>query len=308
MRSLYLFASIVVLAACGGDGDDVVLGDPTVHVGNINVDLNDDDPPTTTMAGVVRDKAEPAGVQWDSQLTDGDCQLLTPRAPFCPAGCGSDVCVADGVCEAHGVKQDVGTVHVAGVSTTAGASEFDLRLTSGGTYQVPGTVSLAYPGVTDGGAVTVTASGSAFTPAFTATAAGISPLVVTNPELRLARDEAKAVAWAPGSATDTRIVIELDISHHGGLRGKIVCDTADDGALTLSGPMISALLDLGTAGFPTIKLTRTSVGSALTTAGRVDLTVASLIERPVTVPGVISCNDDTACTPPATCQDDLTCQ
>jgi hypothetical protein len=70
---------------------------------------------------------------------------------------------------------------------------------------------------------------------------------------------------------------------------------------------MTQLLDRGAAGFPTVILERRAVGSALTTAGRVDLMIGSEIERPVTVPGVISCDGDEDCTPPATCQSDLTC-
>jgi hypothetical protein len=157
-------------------------------------------------------------------------------------------------------------------------------------------------------AIAITATGSSFTPAFSISATAIAPLVVTNPDRDLARDAPLDLTWTPptgGSATE--IFLKLDISHHGGSKGKIECTTADDGALTLSAAMVTELLDLGAAGFPTVILERRAVGSALTTAGRVDLMIGSEIERPVTVPGVISCDGDEDCTPPATCQSDLTC-
>ncbi|MBK9036548.1 MAG: hypothetical protein IPL61_35750 [Myxococcales bacterium] len=308
----------VAVAGCGGDdggsgdpdagGIDAMLGDPTVLVGTFAINLVDDDPPNTTITGTVYDRTPPALVLWDVTTTDGDCQLLIPHVPFCATPCGSTAaCVADDVCAPNAMRQDVGTVHVTGVHTTTGASEFDLIRTTD--YLVPGTITLLFPGFAPGDPITVAASGAAFTPAFTMATVGIAPLVVTSPDPALMRGAAVDLGWtAPASGATSRIAVKLDISHHGGLKGKIVCDTADDGALTLGGAMITQLLDLGAAGFPTIELTRTISGSGLTTAGRVDLTISSAIERAVTVPGITSCTGDEDCTPPATCQSDLTCQ
>ena len=305
-------------AACGGDdggatadaGVDAPLGDPAVLVGNFNIELRDDEPPVTAIAGIVNDKTPPSAVIWNQTALDGDCELLQPDVPFCNTPCdvSTEVCVADDVCAAHAVKQDVGTVSVSGVRTTTGATTFELTSNSNN-YLVPGAISLVYPGFAAGDPLTVAATGSAFTPPFTITAIGIAPLVVTNPDRDLARNASVDLTWTPpASGATSRLHLKLDISHHGGSKGKIECDTADDGTLTLSAPMITQLLDLGAAGFPTIELTRVATGDALTTAGRVDLSVLSSVERPVTVPGIISCDGDEDCTAPATCQSDLTCR
>lgn len=311
-------ALLLCTAACGGDdggatadaGVDAALGDPADLVGTFSIELRDDKPPVTVMAGVVNDKVPPASVIWTRSSLDGDCELLVPDVPFCNTPCvpGTEVCVADDTCEAVATKQDVGTVTVSGVRTATGATSFELTSVSNN-YQVPGSITLAYPGFAAGDALAVAAAGSAFTPPFTITAPGIAPLDVTNPDRDLARNTAVELTWTPpASGASSRVLLKLDISHHGGSKGKIECDTADDGALTLSAPMVTALLDLGAAGFPTIELTRVASGNALTTAGRVDLLVTSAIERPVTVPGITSCTDDSECTPPATCQADLTCR
>lgn len=308
------------LAACGGDdggatvdapGPDAALGDPTKLVGVFAVDLVDAEPAYTTVAGAVNDKVPPEGILWDVATTDGDCQLLKPRVPFCTPACGGTaVCVADNTCDPYAVKQDVGTVTVTGVRTSTGATSFELAFPSPTirTYQVPGAIQLAYPGFAPGDTVTIAATGSDFTPAFTATATGIAPLEVTNPDRDLARNAPVDLTWAlPTGGGSSEIRLKLDISHHGGSKGKIECVTADDGALTLSAALVTELLDLGAAGFPTVILERRATGSALTTAGRVDLVLGSEVERPVTVPGVISCDGDEDCTPPATCRSDLTC-
>lgn len=315
--SVLLLTSAVGAAACGGDdggstadaGVDAPLGDPNVLAGSFNLELRDDEPPVTALQGIVYDKPPPEAVIWNQTMLDGDCELLEPRVPFCNTPCvpSVEVCVADDVCVAAATKQDIGTVSVTGVRTATGATSFELTSISN-TYLVPGTISLAYPGFAAGDPLTVAATGSAFSPPFMITTTGIAPLVVTNPDRDLARNAAVDLTWTAPTAGVSRIHLKLDISHHGGSKGKIVCDTADDGALTLSAPMITQLLDLGAAGFPTIELTRVSTSNALITAGRVDLSVTSAIERAVTVPGIISCTDDSECTAPATCQSDLTCR
>ena len=102
--------------------------------------------------------------------------------------------------------------------------------------------------------------------------------------------------------------MKLDISHHGGSKGKIECTTADDGELELSSAMVSALVDLGVAGFPTIIVSRKAVGSVTISPGRVDFVAAAEVERAVTLEGVVSCNDSAQCPQGQTCQDDLTCK
>jgi hypothetical protein len=321
LRLSFALALALPAAACGGDdggaavdapGPDAMLGDPAVLVGSFVVSLVDAEPPYTSVVGVVNDKVPPEAVAWDVATTAGDCRLLKPRVPFCTPACGGTaVCVADNTCEPYAVKQDVGTVTLSGrphLDRRDPASTLVFPSSTIRTYQVPGTISLAYPGFAAGDTIAITATGSSFTPAFSISATAIAPLVVTNPDRDLARDAPLDLTWTPptgGGATE--IFLKLDISHHGGSKGKIECTTADDGALTLSAAMVTELLDLGAAGFPTVILERRAVGSALTTAGRVDLMIGSEIERPVTVPGVISCDGDEDCTPPATCQSDLTC-
>ncbi len=116
------------------------------------------------------------------------------------------------------------------------------------------------------------------------------------------------MTWTPPAAgAASKIALKLDISHHGGSKGKIECEVADSGSLTLSAAMMTRLLDLGAAGFPTVEVTRQATTHALATSGRVELMISSQVERPVTVPGVRSCTEDENCVAPETCQSDLTC-
>ncbi len=310
-------AALVATAmlACGGDDGDPMLGDPTILVGRFNVDLVAPVAATgsvgyTALIGVIYDKPQPEAVIWDPVNSDGACTLLTPRVPFCASPCGgSAVCVANDVCEPYATKQVVGTIHVRGLLASSGAAtEFDLAPIAGN-YQVPGDVRLAYPGFADGAAITLQAAGSDFTGRFTLAGTGIAPLELTSVDPALAREQAVALTWtAAATGATSEIAVQLDISHHGGSNGKIVCRAPDTGALTLSAPLMTQLLDLGAAGFPTIIVGRTATTSAVISAGRVDLVLSSTIERPVTVPGIQSCIESDDCPPGQTCQTDLTCR
>lgn len=324
VRALLLATTFV--AACGGDdtgvgadaGTDAMLGDPDTFVGQFTIDLVAPVPATkgnpgsdgyTAVIGTIYDGPQPQAIIWDATLTDGSCVLRIPRVPFCNTPCGgSAVCVADDTCQPYASKKDVGTVHVTGLMTSTGGSEIDLTLLAGN-YQVPGDIQLAYPAFAPGGAIEIAASGSAFTPAFTLTGTGIAPLQLTSADPALARDQALTLTWtAPVGGGSSRVWLQLDISHHGGSKGKIECDAPDTGTLTLSAAIMTRLLDLGAAGFPTVILVREATSSALVTSGRVDLVVSSKVERPVTVPGITSCTEDMDCPSPQTCQSDLTCR
>ncbi len=314
------FGLALALGACGGDdggaspdaGIDAALGDPTILAGYVHIDLVDADPKYTKIDGRVNDAASPPLKILNTMTTDGDCRLLIPSYPFCTTACGgAAVCVADETCMPYPTSQDVGTIHVTGVHTAAGANELDLTHTvANGTHiYSQGATALAYPGFAEGDPITVAVGGGAFTPPFTMATTAIAPLVITSSAPTLERDTPVTVTWTPpAGAVSSRILIKVEISHHGGFKGQVECDTADDGSLTLGGPLLTQLLDLGVAGFPTIEIEREVVSDGLTTAGRVDLTVSSAISQAITIPGVISCTEDNECTPPATCQDDLTCR
>jgi hypothetical protein len=249
--------------------------------------------------------AYPSTKIWNHADESGDCVLEIPRVPFCNPACGSDACVADGVCQAYPAVKQVGDVVVTGLNALDGSTSFTL-IEVNGTYQKPPAVELAWPIFEEGGAVRFDAAGGDFTP-FSLEAKGIAPLVVTSGNLALDPEASLDLTWEPASDPEDSIVhVQLDISHHGGTKGHIQCETADDGSLSIAAPLISQLIDLGVAGFPTILLSRRSVGSALVSAGRVDLTIYSNQELAVEVPGLVSCTDNSQCES-GVCGPDLKC-
>jgi len=266
-------------------------------------------PGSTTVLGRVQQGETPEATVWEQALADGDCRVLTPRTPFCATPCGSAAaCVADNTCRPYPTARGAGAVRVTGLRTAAGPTPVDLTLVANN-YQVPGDVTLAYPAFAEGDAIHLEAAGAAPVPAFSLDGRGIAPLSVTSTMLQVAMNTPIELRWAaPGAAgAGSRIKVKLDISHHGGTRGMVTCDTADDGSLTIGASLVTRLVGLGVAGYPSIVVTRENAASVAVGGGRVSLVVSSVVENYVTVPGVRSCTGDADCMGNGRCREDLTC-
>lgn len=263
---------------------------------------------STTIIGSVGDKPETENKVWELDSESDDCQLLIPRVPFCDPSCRStEVCVEDGMCVEQRAAIDVGTVTVSGVMTTAGESSATL-ISARNIYQ-NGTTTLPFPAFAEGDPITLAATGAGSIPAFEIESNGIAALeVIPRAEYVISGDTDLLLEWmVPSDPSTSRILVKLDISHHGGEKGKIECDTADDGELTVPKAMIADLIALGVAGFPTVKITRGADGVAQLPSGRVRLHVYQYDERAVTIPGVVSCESEAQCQSGETCLDNKTC-
>lgn len=307
-----LFVIAAFLAGCSSSSSSTDDGDDTDGVtdgellGTFQIDLvapADDTPGYTAVLGKVFDGTQPETVIWTEAMSAGGCVLKTPSVPFCSTPCGATAaCVATDTCQVYPTSQSVGTVSVEGVA------EADIELTSvQNNYQLPASITLGYPAFAEGATLKIHASGSAFTPAFTASAQAIAPLALSTPSFALAAATSLPIAWTPATAPST-VEVKLDISHHGGSKGKVECSFDDSGSAEISAAIVDQLLDLGAAGFPTIIITRVSTGHAATADGHIDLLVSSQFEEPIDVPGVISCTTTDECPDGTTCQDDLTCR
>jgi hypothetical protein len=119
----------------------------------------------------------------------------------------------------------------------------------------------------------------------------------------LMKGQPLALRWTAQAATGTRVHVLLDISQHGTSKGKIECDTADDGMLDVPTKLVDALVDLGISGFPTVLLTRESEGKS----GNVVLNISAPYRSAVEIPGLTSCTEDSECPMGQKCLTDLKC-
>ena len=260
----------------------------------------------TSVLGKIYDGPTPQAVIWEAGTVSGDCTLYKPRVPFCEVACGgSAVCVEDDVCMDYPKAISAGNVTVKGIKTSDNKTEFTLKPVANN-YQSADTHP--YPAFAEGDEITFDAAGDTVKK-FTLKSTGIVPLDLANETLPIGEGQSLTLSWnAPADEKASSIHIKLDISHHGGSKGKIECDTSDDGELELGSEILDELVGLGVAGFPTLKITRAATGSYGSEYGIVTLTVSSEVEQEVLINGLVSCNEDEDCPDGQTCQDDLTCK
>ncbi|HRI63120.1 MAG TPA: hypothetical protein PK156_02750 [Polyangium sp.] len=304
-------------SSSSGGPTDGGTGDPTTLVGSFQVKLiapvpatpsSPEVPGSTAVLGKIYDGPTPSAIIWELALQEGACTLSTPRVPFCATPCGgSAACVDDDKCQNYPLAHSAGTVTAKGLHPQAGGDTFMMNPVVNA-YQAPGDVKLPYPAFAEGEAISFNAAGD-FYQAFTVESVGIAPLVFGAQTITVESGKPIPLTWtAPGQAGISRIYVKLDISHHGGTKGMIECDADDTGSLEISATLVTKLVELGVAGFPTIIVNRKAIGSTTISQGRVDLVVTSSIEQPVEIPGLNSCTANEECPMGQTCQSDLTCK
>lgn len=302
----------------GGTGGDAAVTGPAIAIGQFSVLLEspldataitDARTGSTTIIGTVGDKNQAEQLVWEVANETDDCKLLVPRVPFCDPTCGRAICVEDDTCEADRTLQDVGTVTLRGITTNDGAHEVTL-ISVRNTYQ-NGLVEMPYPAFAAGDVLTLTATGgptAPFNAPFTIEVHGTQTLQVPDVDYPLESGMPLSLSWtAPDQADASHILVKLDISHHGGSKGKIECDVEDNGALTIPADMITQLMALGVAGFPSIVIMRSTEGHTQLSSGQVLLVINEYAERWVTIPGLVSCTSPDQCPTDQTCRVDKTC-
>ncbi|MDB5051940.1 MAG: putative secreted protein [Fibrobacteres bacterium] len=261
----------------------------------------------TSVLGKVYTGPAPSSLIWEEAAKSGECRLLKPRVPFCEQSCGSGaICVEDNQCRDFPKSVGIGRVSVTGLKTKSGAVSFAMDPVVN-SYQPTGGIILDFPPFAEGDAVTFSASGDTGASAFTVSAVGISPLEVLTDSLTLADGKPISLEWTPPkSAGATVISVAVDISHHGGIKGKIECEGPDDGKLEIAAALVDQLKALGVSGYPNIGISRkaTSTNAAV----HVDLVLESGITKALIIPGLISCEDNDGCPDGQTCQKDLQCK
>lgn len=298
-----LVASLL-LASCSPSliGTEEASGGASTLTGTITVSFKAANEMTMAKAfsvagGSLYDGPVPDAFPLSVALDEAGCKLLKPKLPFCSNGCGGEaVCVDDETCQPYPQAQNVGVLELTGLgSAPVTMAPFPPSFA----YQ---SQALPYPPCVEGELVTLDAD------RFGASTACIAPLIVSSSEFAVKSGEALGLDWeAPAQADQTRLLIKLDVSHHGGKKGEIDCDVPDTGHFEIPASLVTALVDLGLAGFPTIVLTRTASGSSPDQPS-VTFEISSGTEREVDT-GVDSCTADADCPKDRRCDlDKLVCQ
>ncbi len=315
-----LLAAVALVAACGTDGEAVDGGaagsatdagtggglgsidgacDRALRVGGFLIQLEDQ---FTQVEGQVFDVTDPTP-KIELDAADG-CRLLETANYFCDPACGSsDACNADGVCVPKPEAVDVGLVTIDGLSAPV-----TMEAKGGNFYLNLG--DLPHPAFDADSEIELRADGGSGEP-FTLSGQGSEALDILDPEIEVARDLPVSLSWeAATKPAMTRILVDLDVGHHGGSPATIECDVEDDGELDIPATLVTRLLDFGTAGFPVVSLTRRTVDSAMVGGVCAELMVApTSVELAVLIDGLDSCSgmDPSECPDGTTCLEDLTC-
>jgi hypothetical protein len=272
-------------SASGGSNTAGSSSSPSDVRGSVVVSLNaavGDGEAYSTLIGRFFSGPTPDPFPLKLDTKDASCELKVPLLPFCSEPCSPDVCTGDDQCTPYPAAVAVGTIAVNGLGDALSLSP----ATSMIVYQSP---SLAYPPCEAGAKVTASSDG------FALEAECIAPLELTGPEpLPVKTGEVVHVTWKPAaSGAKSLIRIGLDVSHHGGKKGQIDCEVPDTGSFDIPAPLVTKLIGLGLAGFPTINVNRVSLGVDAKNA-EVSLLLSSSVTRPVDT-GVKSCLDDAEC-------------
>jgi hypothetical protein len=275
-------------AAGGTSGAGGAVGNLT---GNVTVELFADQSYATVSAQIF-DGPKPlpnpsVGPLVVSQQQAG-CTLWVPKIVSCSPACGtSSVCTDNNVCTPNPAPKDVGTLHVTGL----GGMDLAITSTSPGSYSGPTLQDSQYPPCSEGADI------GAQSDQFSITGKCIAPFVLTGPDpIPVMSGQSAAFTWTPPSKSGiSRVQISLEISHHGGYKGEIDCDVPDTGSFDIPASLVTALVNLGRAGYPSVFVTRVAEAAA-PTQSRVKLTMLSQVTRDVDT-GVISCGQGTSTCP-----------
>lgn len=300
---------IVGLTACSSGGSDATdSGAPSTAdggadaggtspskgpVGNFAIVLNpaiENAPAYTSIVGNVNSASYPSETIETVIASDSNCKVYRYSIPGCfePECTGDEVCVALNVCEAIPSPVSVGDVSVDGV----GPSSLKLSLTNY-VYQYP--LDPPYPGVTEGQPVTLTGTGGVFS-AFTVSAKGVAPLVLSNSSYLISKNQPLTLDWTPGAASvGAEVTVTLNISKHGGSAGYMQCKTTDSGSLTIAAEVLQKLVDLGVAGYPELLVKRSTHGEATVNTGKISLDVQAEAKPALNIEGSCSCFNDSDC-------------
>ena len=309
IRKLGVVAGIAAMAVLAGtcrlvnqedpaDDKPVVTDTLKESFGAVTITL-DDYTSVTSFLGRINDGPTPSNLVWEEIDAAGDCKLYKPVVPFCSEGCGSSgACVADDSCQPYPKGVSVGTMTVTGLKTSNGTSSFTVDPLSNN-YQLIG-VNLQFPPAEEGELITISAAGGEAVPAFEMSVKAIKPLVLLNDSIPCGDGQDIDLRWeTPADPSQSIIHYLVDVSHHGGIKGKIEGTCPDNGSFTIPATLLDQLKSYGVFGYPKIEVTRRATGINATVKAKV--VMESKVTMILSIPGIYSCMDDNDCPNGMTC-------
>jgi hypothetical protein len=306
--SLSLASLVFTLWYCT-NGENPAGPDPVVNAeadpfGVIQIILRGDNN-TASFLGKIYDGPQPPNILWDESMSAGCLKLVTPQLPFCANPCGSDyACVSKDSCQVYPKVIQVGQLQVTGLITNKGTAPLTISPLNN-LYQA---VGLKYPPFNEGDTVSISASGSESSPAFTLKALGFSPLKVSmDTVIPYLDDKPIDLKWeAPTKPISSMMDVVIDISFHGGTKAKIIGQCEDNGSLTIPANMLNKLKTYGISGYPRLNMTRMTRGTDA--KAKAELAMESTLSMALEIPGLVSCNKAEDCPDGKACLPDRRCE
>lgn len=261
-------------------------------VGSVRVELFLPDKYATATAQFFDGSPAPMSPLQTVQDANG-CMLRVPVT--CPSNCEPGFsCSDDKQCIKKPSPMNVGNITVDGV-----ASSSLVLLPEPPMFAYSGPTLTTFPPCAEGDDVKAQAS------LFSFTGKCITPLEVTSQlPIPVTSGMPTHITWkAPGKPGISRVLLSLEISHHGGgSKGQVDCDVPDTGSFDIPASLVTALLALGRAGYPTVEMSRVSTAKD-PTQSRASLTIVSSAGQLAVDTGVISCGmgESDPCKSPTTC-------
>lgn len=235
-RSLILAAALVAPSlACGGDdaapldaGPGLDAGTDDLHVDRVGVvNLMEGGSFLGVFAAITDGPERPVP---SVIARDGDCAVYRRPAPSLCEGSCDGVC-EDGVCRPWPTPRSAGTITVTGLHQALA-----FEPSAFGYTPTPAPPDELFA---DGATIGVAAAGAAVG-GFAVELTGPAQLVAPFQNLTLVDGQPATVTWtAAGSGT---IQVALLVGWHGApWEAMLVCETADDGELTIPGALVTAL-------------------------------------------------------------------
>ena len=239
----------------------------------------------STVTGNVANGLLPTTVLFPREIS-GDCQLFQKEYPFCDPGCESgEVCDHNGECIPYPTNQGLGTVTLLGV-TEAVVMEAD-----GSNYYWD--TQLSFPMFDAGDQIRIDTSGGDIA-AFGLRSLGVEFLTFDTLDWVIREKENLTLTWTP-SKSPSRVLFDLNVDQHGNSPVSLVCDTTDDGEISIDSGMLDTLLMYGVSGFATATARRYVADSVTLDPGCVELLTYHHVDGSLSVDGHQPCFNDNDC-------------